>query len=183
MGNGGPEITGVGPAEFGLGLGEKVPGMTMQKTLFKNAPKVVPPLLRGDPRTTERSTDKMKAKGWDVIVTETRAFVPIFDEPGKFRSGKLRDLWGFCDLIGIGPRRQIVAVQAMQVGQDAKHLRHYRDNKITANKIRNWLRGGRKLVFHIWKAIEKRGAKGQIKIAWVCVERSVTEEDLQEAKF
>jgi hypothetical protein len=143
----------------------------------------VPPLLRGDPRTTARSADKIKAKGWDVIVTETRAFVPIFDQPGKFRSGKLHDLWGFCDLIGIGPRRQIVAVQAMQAGEEAEHLRHYRDNKITANKIRNWLRGGRKLVFHSWTAIEKRGADGLLRVKWRCVERPVTEEDLHEAKF
>ena len=157
--------------------------MTMQKTLFKNLPKSPRRISsRGKPDTTQRSLRRLQSQGYVAATAERYDLIPD-EQRGRYRLGRRHDLFGFCDVIGLREGLPIVAVQSCQKGEETAHLARYRKWPSVANTIRLWLRNGLVLVIHAWHATEKLGAKGRVKVEWVCVERSVTEEDLQEAKF
>lgn len=145
----------------------------MQKTLFRNARKIPPPLLCGDPATTERSLRLMRKRGYIA------ANVERFD---KFLHK--HDAFGFMDVFAFRDGETFVAVQACQRGEEEAHLRKYRQWPKIRDAVLAWLANGCTLLMHAWQPVEKRSRKsGKVKIEWRVVERIVTAADLEEAKF
>lgn len=145
----------------------------MQKTLFRNARTIPPPLLCGDPATTERSLRLMQRRGF---------YAANVERMDKFLHK--HDAFGFIDVLAFRPGAPFVAVQSCQRGEERAHLRKYRQWPKIRDALLAWLADGRALVIHAWQAAEKRSKRtGKTKIEWHVVERIVTAEDLDEAKF
>jgi hypothetical protein len=155
-----------------------------QRQLFSPGKRRLPPTRFGNPDTTRRSAGWLKARGYLAAVAEKYDMIPHAMAGKKvYLCGRRVDLFGFCDVLAIREGHPILAVQACQKGEEAQHIRRYREWPRVADSIRTWLALGCKLVIHAWYAVEVRGKSGKAKVEWRLIERSVTAEDLVEEKF
>jgi hypothetical protein len=154
-----------------------------QKPLFHN-PRPAAPASYGNPDTTRRSVRWLQQRGYLAAVAEKYDMIPCaVNGRNVYLCGRRMDLFGFCDVLAIREGSPILAVQACQKGEEAQHLRRYREWPRVAESIRTWLALGCELVIHAWQPIEKRTKSGKRKIEWRAIERIVTAADLVEEKF
>ena len=105
------------------------------------------------------------------------------EEP-KGLHGVRKDLYGFVDILAYKHDGETIAVQTTSRQQITAHLRKYRGDEDTRQKILDWLaQPGRAFVIHGWICEELPTKAGGTKARWRCEERKVTSADLTEAKF
>ena len=108
---------------------------------------------------TQRALKDLREQGYTVAIVEKyNAFAgPVVN--GK-RVGIRQDLFGFADIISLGPGKRIVAIQSC--GQNfAEHERTMLDSEATANVI-EWLRAGGEAELWGWRKLKlARGGKAE----------------------
>jgi hypothetical protein len=155
-----------------------------QRQLFSPGKRRLAPTSFGNPDTTHRSVRWLQGRGYLAAVAEKYDMIPhALGGKKVYLCGRRQDLWGFCDVLAIREGSPILAVQACQKGEEADHIRRYREWPPVADSIRTWLALGCELVIHAWYAAEVRGKNGKIKVEWRLNERPVTAADLIEEKF
>jgi hypothetical protein len=157
--------------------------MTTQPTLFATPRQKRPPRVKGvKTKAGQRSLAFLRKRGYTAEVCEQfKARVQGKGQAAKFAGGFRKDLFGFADIIAFSPD-ETVAVQTTTRMQMTAHLRAYRRDLETAERIRRWLsHPTRRLVVHGWECVQvpcrsKAGTKAQ----WQLTEREVSVGDLVE---
>jgi hypothetical protein len=127
-----------------------------------------------------RSLKHLRRLGYTAEVCEQfKARVQGKGQAAVFAGGFRKDLFGFVDILAFDTT-SILAVQTTSRQQITAHIRKYRRDNETAEKIRGWLMmKGRRLVVHGWECVAMPKVKGDgTKAVWQLTEREVTVADL-----
>jgi hypothetical protein len=161
--------------------------MTQMLLPKMNARKRRSPVIKGRKlKAGERSLRYLRKLGYTAEVCEQfRARVEGKKQRQIFQGGYHKDLFGFMDILAYNDQ-ETIAVQTTSRNQIAAHVRKYRSDEETAERIQEWLCGqpNRRFVIHGWECVEvpnKRGAGSHAR--WQVTEREVTAEDLVEPEF
>lgn len=112
---------------------------------------------------TERSLAHLRKQGMRVQVVER--WIP--------QARRRVDLFGFIDIVALDGLIGVLGIQTTTTGNMPHRMEKLRTEANVA--MRDWLRGGNRLVIHGWA---KRGARGKAK-RWTLTERVIVLDDLR----
>ena len=133
--------------------------------------------------------DEMRSRGYHVgkasQFMKFGAIAPRGHASGAVgQRGFQRDLFGFADIMAYKPGLVgMTAVQSTTKPQITAHLRKYREDDETRQRIRDFLLCSNVLLIHGWQRVEvptkSKTAKSATKTVWTLTEHIVTLADME----